>query len=126
MRRNENTDKGMVYLGVGILILLFILVPCNVRNAVQASLSLKQTEVLNPSKTSLIKASCTAFEREKFSNRSSKISTKIKLEATPTLIPSSLCFVESDKLAFAKNYVGNRLTPPIPYYILYQNFKVYL
>ncbi|PZE17200.1 hypothetical protein DNU06_07965 [Putridiphycobacter roseus] len=103
-----------------------MLSPCAVRNFIQAKFSLPQTEVSNLSKTTFHTSSCAVVEEDAAINHSNITVNRVQVIG---LVKKQVPVAISD----AKKYVvptayqkKEYQIPIVPYFILYQNFKVYL
>lgn len=119
MKQQLQIKKLVILASLFGLITLLLFAPCKVRNAVQTAMSLPQTEVSN-------KSICQVYE-----DIESVVSvTKTTSQNAPTIL---------EKEAwpnFETRHLSQQTTTPltdksdtvtlIPYYILYQNLKVYL
>lgn len=108
------------------LVLLLIISPCKVRNYIQEELGLPKTEVSNKSQTTLKNVSCHSFDNQTLDIKSKKSEVTKKVSFSNFLYPLvwnvQKTFVPRSKIKQKKDLI----TPPTPYYILYQNFKDYL
>ncbi|WP_366184404.1 hypothetical protein [Flavobacterium ovatum] len=108
------------------LALLLLVSPCKVRNFIQAELGVPQTKVVNKNQTTFSNSNChtVAIAEKTFDT------TKPSTPFLPTLTAKITHFYFS-----GVDYI-NRSTPPYktrnhstsvaPYYILFQNLKIYL
>jgi hypothetical protein len=107
------------------LVVLLLLSPCKVRNAVEAELGVPQTNVLNKSQATLSQSACQTVE----------ISETVQTISEPTVRLPFFPILRTDKvenaLVFAKHVTTQRpsgIQQPvsdIPLYILHQNILVY-
>jgi hypothetical protein len=107
------------------LVILLLLSPCKVRNAVEAELGVPQTNVLNKSQATLSQAACQTVEISETIQAISK--TTVRLPFFPMLrtdkIEDAICF---PKHAATKKPSGaQQPVSDIPLYILHQNILVY-
>lgn len=108
---------------IGLAILL-LLSPCKVRNFIQTELGIPQTEVTNKSQTTLKTSTCNDYQIGTL--------TVVKAKSSTQFLPS---FPEAN-VEYRSDGVVNKCihyskerslsVSPIPFYILYQNLKVYL
>ena len=114
-------QKTLALLGLG---LLLVLSPCKVRHFIQNELGLPQTEISNKNKTTFSK-SCDDLDV------SIELISKEK-QANPSFL---FVFKPFQFVLLAPNFqeqfptLGNTFfsrVSPVPFYILYQNFKDYL
>ncbi|CAM3866927.1 MULTISPECIES: hypothetical protein [Flavobacterium] len=106
------------------LVLLLLLSPCKVRNFIQAELGIPQTNVLNKSQSTISQSNCQTFE---FSETIQTI-TKPTFQQSDFLISEASHFDFTSYLlrnSFNLNTSRNLLVFDVPFYILYQNLKVY-
>ncbi|CDF79300.1 conserved hypothetical protein [Formosa agariphila KMM 3901] len=106
------------------LVLLLLLLPCKVRNFVQAELGVPQTKVLNKSQSTISQSNCQTFE---FSE-TIQSTTKPSVQQPDVLISEAFHFDLTSYLfkhAFKLQTSRNQEVSDVPLYILYQNLKVY-
>jgi hypothetical protein len=107
------------------LTLLLLLAPCKTRNLIQSTLGVQQTETVNKSKTTVNPASCGLFFEQEIILSNTGPSKPFHGQALPNVDFSVFKTRPSNGLTFGFEN-RNHHSPTIPYYILYQNFKVYL
>ncbi|RFC54313.1 hypothetical protein [Brumimicrobium aurantiacum] len=107
------------------LVFLLFIAPCTVRNAIQAEVGVKQTQVSNKSQTSFSQHSCidSVFELHQINKGKADSAQKVNL-------------FKASRFNNLNLPVGNKILPPqfargnipsieVPLYILYQNFQLY-
>ncbi|UMB53299.1 hypothetical protein MKD41_13275 [Lutibacter sp. A64] len=107
------------------LALLLLLLPCKVRNFIQAELGVQQTKVTNKGKTTINNTNCNNLEistKNKVSHNSNTLQTTAVLTTTDFTLKLHLFYTKKIQLLKAST---NSITT-VPLYILYQNFKDYL
>lgn len=126
MKEQQNNKKRSALLSVIGLVLLLLLSPCKVRNYIQAELGIPTTEVASKNQTTVSNTTCSAFELSEAVVISSKVVIQSVVASEVKEITSTL--PSSEGTSVSNDFYGKRThsRSPIPYYILYQNFKVYL
>lgn len=123
MKEKLNVKNRSALLSVIGLAFLLLLSPCKVKNFIQAELGVSKTEVLNESKTTI--GNCNITELSKvalsFSNSTTQHLSAIAT-STSDLNFNTVDFNNQPSISFDRRNHQPSLTP---YYILYQNFKVY-
>ena len=107
------------------LALLLLLSPCKVKNFIHAELGIPKTEISKTGKNQLNSSSCTTAEltesaltfSKQISQHASGIKASNSIFGFKTIEVSAPLFIPFQK--------RNILVSLTPYYILYQNFKVY-
>lgn len=107
------------------MVVLLLLSPCKVRNAVEAELGVPQTKVLNKSQATLSHSACQTVE----------ISETVQTISEPTVRLPFFSMLRTDKvenaICFPKHATTKRPSgaqqqvSDIPLYILHQNILVY-
>lgn len=108
------------------LVLLLIVSPCKVRNFIQEELGFPKTEVSNKSQTTLKNVSCHSFDNQTLDFKSKKSESTKKLSFSNFSYPVVWDIQKATGPLSKIKEIDYQITPPKPYYILYQNFKDYL
>lgn len=123
VKKEQDIKKISTILSVWGLALLLLLVPCKVRNFIEAELDLPQSKVLNKSQTTLSEADCFNYE----------LSEAVQSTGHPSFQPADLLLQDTRVFSlhaqthpYSPDFSENAACPEIPLYILYQNFKAYL
>lgn len=108
------------------LVVLLCLSPCKVRNYIQSEFGGLKTEASNKSQTTISNASCNIFEVVDATVNIAKPT----FSHAATLAVNTVYFT-SNTIDFRKKSInnfrnGSDTASFIPFYILFQNFKVYL
>ncbi|MBR9757537.1 MAG: hypothetical protein GYB39_05610 [Algicola sp.] len=121
-KSNTVRNTSSLYLLLG-LVTLLLFSPCKVRNAVEIALGANTTSVSNKSQTTAQHQLCASYERTPVS-ATAQLPVHGKI---PNLYGGALfktLHSSKHKMQWHKQlFVHREIT--IPYYILYQNFKVY-
>ncbi len=126
MKRKINIKKicGLLpFLGLALLLLLS---PCKVRNFIQAELGIPLTEVANKSKTTISNSTCSIFEIASSTLSKTKYATQLIPEIEGTRFSEELAGFALLDGSSPYHKKRNYAVSHIPFYILYQNRKVYL
>ena len=107
------------------LVVLLCLSPCKVRNYIQSEFGVLQTEVSNKSQTTINTASCNVFDVVDATFNAAKPAIKYiaTLVNNTNLTFNTIDF--NNKSTITHNTKSDSVSF-IPFYILFQNFKVYL
>lgn len=125
MKENFKIEKLYTILSIFGLVLLLLLSPCKVRNSIQAELGIPQTNALNKSQSVISQSNCQTFE---FSQVVQTISKSTVEQAYIPIILEGCSFgliLKKNKHSFLLNKSRSTQATDVPYYILYQNLKVY-
>lgn len=125
MKTQQKINKISSVLPVLGLAILLLLSPCKIRNFIQSELGIPQTNVSNKSKSTISKSECLTIDQSDFVNNLTKPKTLVKYFIYPNV--DEVCFL-FDKEPEAKNPYHPQIwhqIDTVPYYILYQNFKVF-
>jgi len=124
VKENSIINRVNYILSIFGLALLLLLSPCKVRNVIQTELGIPQTKVTNKSQSTVSQSNCQTFEYSKMVESISKptfqqsnflIPKAFRLSFTPYLL----------KHSFNINTSKSQPVSDVPFYILYQNLKVY-
>lgn len=125
MEKKNNNTLLIRMLSASLLISLLILAPCKVRNAIESTFDLEQTEVLNKSVTTLSSSCIASVETQLIQNVTSTepISTFAKgIVHSEERIEVSKTSEENNNYSLVE--INSFQATPL--YILYQSLKVYL
>ena len=124
VKENCNINKVNTILSIFGLVLLLLLSPCKVRNFIQAELGVPQTKVSTKSQSTISQSNCKTFERSETIKTNSKISVQqalfLDFEAYRFDFITYLV-----KPSFNLNTSQSQQATDVPFYILYQNLKIY-
>ena len=124
MKESYKIKKVNSILSIFGLVLLLLLSPCKVRNFIQAELRLSKTEVLNKSQLTITQSNCQTFE----------VSQTVQTISEITFQPSNILIPEASRFHITKyllkhsfnlNTSKSQRATDVPFYILYQNLKIY-
>lgn len=126
MKEKLNIKNISVLLSVIGLALMLVISPCKVRNYIQLEFGIAQIEASNKSKSTIGVSTCNTFEISEIALASSKPS----IECLSTLVVDKTNFTLNIN-NFPEKLIHFNLRKPyslplVPFYILYQNFKIYL
>lgn len=124
VKANFKITKLTSLLSVLGLVLLLLLSPCKVRNFIQAELGLSQTNVLNKSQTTISSFNCLTFELSEKTQSVSKLTFQ-QSDIPVTEVFSVLLPADLSKHSFDLNTSKSQQAVDVPFYILYQNLKIY-
>ena len=124
----EKTNIKMIHKTlycIGLVVLLCIS-PCKVRNYIQSEFGGHQTEASNKSQTTIGTSSCNVFNASDFTYNAEKVPLSYA-----SALPVNIFSFTTNTIEFSResNNIfknGSHSLSVIPYYILFQNFKVYL
>ncbi len=120
----KNLSNCLPILGLAFLLLLS---PCKVKNFIHAELGIPKAEVSNIGKTPISSSNCSTIELTEnaltFSKQAAQQSLAFHPNEEATFYFKAIDFSNPLIIPNQKRNVPVSLTP---YYILYQNFKVYL
>ncbi len=125
MEKKNNNTLLIRMLSASLLISLLVLAPCKVRNAIESTFDLEQTEVLNKSVTTLSSSCIASVETQLIQNVTSTepISTFAKgIVHSEERIEVSKTSEENNNYSLVE--INSFQATPL--YILYQSLKVYL
>ncbi|WP_339885144.1 hypothetical protein [Polaribacter vadi] len=124
MKESYKIKKVNSILSIFGLVLLLLLSPCKVRNFIQAELGLSKTEVLNKSQLPITQSNCQTFEV----SQTVQTISEITFQPSNFLIPEASRFHITKYLlkhSFNLNTSKSQRATDVPFYILYQNLKIY-
>lgn len=124
MLKGSETQKSSLVLSVIGLVLLFLLSPCKVRNYIQFELGVPQTNVTNKSQSTFTQSYCGEFKQDEV----------IQIDAKHGFPKPDFTYSPSECLnpgaysppCFITYLSSNLRGKPVPLYVLYQKFKIYL
>ena len=124
MEESCKINKINLALSIFGLVLLLLLSPCKVRNFIQAELAIPQTKLLNKSQSTISQSNCQTFEL----SETIQTITKSNFQQSDFLISETSHFDFTSYLlrnSFNLNTLRNQQASDVPFYILYQNLKIY-
>ena len=127
MRKHNKISKTSSLFPIVGLVFLLLFSPCKVRNFIQAELNVPLTEVSSKSQTTTSNLSCYSREVTDIFLLQTISSIKIFPVFINRFFNLSFQFVEIFPNKIRIDYQKKRhVTPSVPLYILFKNFKVYL
>lgn len=127
MRKHNKISKTSSLFPIVGLVFLLLFSPCKVRNFIQAELNVPLTEVSSKSQTTTSNLSCYSSKIVDESLIQVSSSVKVLQLFFVRTFNFSVQFIENIPNETVSNYKKKRfLTPSVPLYILFKNFKVYL
>ena len=125
MSVKRNIKSSYSILPIFGFILVLILSPCKVRNFIQATLDIPETEVTNKNQTTIGNSNCSTFQVLVNNSNQKKQNTQQLPEITSNAdVTFSVNSFYTNNLQSYKVRINS--ISSIPLYILYQNFKDYL
>lgn len=126
MKENKQIKPLLTRLSLLGLIMLLLLSPCKVRNSIEFALGIPQTKVSNRNIATVSNNSCSVYEV-----RNAKVSVSQPTKPKPPLLTVTISSNDGKIIGvfnptFTRNERWEESASPVPYYLLYQNFKVYL
>src|SRR5690606_37726271 len=108
------------------LVVLLCLSPCKVRNYIQSEFGALQTEVSNKSQTTINTANCNVFDVADAALNAAKPSIKHLAALVANNTDFTLNAIDFNNKPTITYNTKSESVSFVPFYILFQNFKVYL